>query len=120
MIIIDLFFADGIPEHLTTVEFYRDLRNCLNKNGIIVSNSVGDFSNSDTLNSVLFTFNTIFKDIYYFYDKSYVQQSPIKVANLYILATNNKDIFNSKIRINNIPIIMKKKVNSILKNRNKF
>ena len=32
LIIIDLFFADGIPEHLTTVEFYHDLRNCLNKN----------------------------------------------------------------------------------------
>ena len=29
LIIIDLFFADGIPEHLTTVEFYHDLRNCL-------------------------------------------------------------------------------------------
>ena len=120
LIIIDLFFADGVPEHLTTVEFYHDLRNCLNKNGIIVSNSVGDFSNSNTLNSVLFTFNKIFEDIYYFYDKSYVQQSPLKVANLYILATNNKGILNSKIKINNIPKSMRKKVFSILKNRNKF
>jgi len=120
LIIIDLFFADGIPEHLTTVEFYRDLRNCLDKNGVIVSNSVGDFSNSNTLNSVLFTFNAIFKDVYYFYDKPYIQQSPIKVTNLYILATNNKDIFNSKIRANNIPISMKKKSNFNLKNKNKF
>ena len=120
LIIIDLFFADGVPEHLTTVEFYHDLRNCLNKNGIIVSNSVGDFSNSNTLNSVLFTFNKIFEDIYYFYDKSYVQQSPLKVANLYILATNNKGILNSKIKINDIPKSMRKKVFSILKNRNKF
>ena len=46
LIIIDLFFADGIPEHLTTVEFYNDLKKCLNKNGIILSNSVGDFSNN--------------------------------------------------------------------------
>ena len=120
IIIIDLFFADGIPEHLTTVEFYRDLRNCLNENGVIVSNSLGDFSNNITLNSVLFTFNTVFKDVYYFYDKSYIQQSPIKVANLYILATNNKNIFNSNIEINNIPKILNKKVISILKNRNKF
>ena len=105
---------------MTTVEFYHDLRNCLNKNGIIVSNSVGDFSNSNTLNSVLFTFNKKFEDIYYFYDKSYVQQSPLKVANLYILATNNKDMLNSKIKINNIPKSMRKKVFSILKNRNKF
>ena len=120
LIIIDLFFADGIPEHLTTVEFYHDLRNCLNKNGIILSNSVGDFSNNDTLNSVLFTFNSIFKDVYYFYDKSYIKQSTIKVANLYILATNNKDILNSEIKISDIPKSMTKKVISILKNRNKF
>ena len=102
LIIIDLFFADGIPAHLTTVEFYHDLRNCLNKNGIILSNSVGDFSINDTLNSVLFTFNSIFKDVYYFYDKSYIEQSTIKVANLYN------------------PKSMSKKVISILKNRNKF
>ena len=120
LIIIDLFFADGIPEHLTTVEFYHDLRNCLNKNGIILSNSVGDFSINDTLNSVLFTFNNIFENVYYFYDKSYVEQSTIKVANLYILATNNKDILNSEIKISDIPKSMTKKVISILKNRNKF
>ena len=120
LIIIDLFFADGIPEHLTTVEFYHDLKNCLNKNGIILSNSVGDFSINDTLNSVLFTFNSIFEDVYYFYDKSYVDQSTIKVANLYILATNNKDILNYEIKISDIPKSMSKKVLSILKNRNKF
>lgn len=120
LIIIDLFFADGIPEHLTTVEFYRDLRNCLNKNGIILSNSVGDFSINETLNSVLYTFNSIFEDVYYFYDKSYIEQSTIKVANLYILATNNKDILNSEIKISDIPKSMSKKVISILKNRNKF
>ena len=121
LIIIDLFFTDGIPEHLTTIEFYRDLRNCLKKDGVIVSNSVGDFSNNNTLNSVLFTFNTIFKDVYYFYDKPYIQQARIKVANLYILATNNENIFfNFKIKINNIPKVMKKKVISILNNRNKF
>ena len=120
LIIIDLFFADGIPEHLTTVEFYHDLRNCLSKNGIILSNSVGDFSINNTLNSVLFTFNSVFKDVYYFYDKSYIQQSTIKVANLYILATNNKNVLDSKIKISDIPKSMSKKIISILKNRNKF
>ena len=120
LIIIDLFFADGIPEHLTTVEFYSDLRNCLNKNGIIVSNSVGDFSNIETINSVLFTFKTIFKKTYYFYDKNYIQTSPIKVANLYILATNNDDELSSKIEISNIPKSMNKKILSILGNKNKF
>ena len=92
----------------------------MNKNGIILSNSVGDFSINDTLNSVLFTFNNIFENVYYFYDKSYIEQSTIKVANLYILATNNKDILNSEIKISDIPKSMTKKVISILKNRNKF
>ena len=45
LIIIDLFFADGIPEHLTTIEFYNDLKNCLYDDGILISNSITDFSN---------------------------------------------------------------------------
>ena len=31
LIVIDLFFGDGVPEHLTTKEFYRDLKKCMVK-----------------------------------------------------------------------------------------
>ena len=58
-----------MPEHLTTKEFYNNLNNCLDSQGILLSNSVADFLNEDTLKSVLSTFNSVFNTVYYFYDK---------------------------------------------------
>ena len=120
LIIIDLFFADGIPEHLTTIEFYNDLKNCLYDDGILISNSITDFSNDLTLNTVLSTFNVVFKNLYYFYDKTYVDQSPIKVTNLYTLATNKGKLKNLNLKFDHVPEIMKIKLSSTLKNINKF
>ena len=58
-----MFFADGIPDHLTTIEFYNDLKNCLYDDGILISNSITDFSNNLTLNLDLSKINVtkIFK-----------------------------------------------------------
>ena len=120
LIIIDLFFADGIPEHLTTREFYKDLKNCLNDDGILLSNSITDFSNNLTLNAVLSTFNAVFKNLYYFYDKTYVDQSSIKVTNLYTIATNKGKLKNLNIKFDYVPEGMKTKLSSTLKNINKF
>lgn len=120
LIIIDLFFADGIPEHLTTIEFYNDLKNCLYDDGILISNSITDFSNDLTLNAVLSTFNAVFKNLYYFYDKAYVDQSPIKVTNLYILATNKGQLKKSEVKFDYIPKVMKIKLSSTLQNINRF
>jgi spermidine synthase len=120
LIIIDLFFADGIPEHLTTIEFYNDLKNCLYDDGILISNSITDFSNDLTLNTVLSTFNAVFKNLYYFYDKTYVDQSPIKVTNLYTLATNKGQLKNLNLKFDHVPEIMRAKLSSTLRNINKF
>ena len=120
LIIIDLFFADGIPEHLTTIEFYKDLKNCLYDDGILISNSITDFSNNLTLNAVLSTFNAVFKNLYYFYDKTYVDQSSIKVTNLYTIATNKGKLKNLNIKFDYVPEGMKTKLSSTLKNINKF
>ena len=120
LIIIDLFFADGIPEHLTTIEFYKDLKNCLYDDGILISNSITDFSNNLTLNAVLSTFNAVFKNLYYFYDKTYVDQSSIKVTNLYTLATNKGKLKNLNLKFDHVPEGMKTKLSSIIKNINKF
>ena len=120
LIIIDLFFADGIPEHLTTIEFYKDLKNCLYDDGILISNSITDFSNNLTLNSVLSTFNAVFKNLYYFYDKTYLEKSSIKVTNLYTLATNKGELKNFNFKFDHVPEDMKIKLFSTLKNINKF
>ena len=120
LIIIDLFFADGIPEHLTTIEFYKDLKNCLYDDGILISNSITDFSNNLTLNAVLSTFNAVFKNLYYFYDKAYVDQSSIKVTNLYTLATNRGKLKNLNFKFDHVPEGMKIRLSSTLKNINEF
>ena len=120
LIIIDLFFADGIPDHLTTIEFYNDLKNCLYDDGILISNSITDFSNNLTLNAVLSTFNAVFKNLYYFYDKTYLEKSSIKVTNLYTLATNKGELKNFNFKFDHVPEDMKIKLFSTLKNINKF
>ena len=115
-----MFFADGIPEHLTTIEFYKDLKNCLYDDGILISNSITDFSNNLTLNTVLSTFNAVFKNLYYFYDKTYLEKSSIKVTNLYTLATNKRELKNFNFKFDHVPEGMKIKLYSTLKNINKF
>ena len=120
LIIVDLFFEDGSPEHLTTVEFYKDLKNCLKDEGILISNSIADFSDNLTLNTILSTFNAVFKNIYYFYDKIYVDQAILKTTNLYILASNKKGHKKIDIKLENVPNNMHPKILHTLKNINKF
>jgi len=120
LIIVDLFFEDGAPEHLTTFEFYKDLKNCLNNDGILLSNAIADFSNDLTVNTILSTFNAVFKNLYYFYDDVNLARSNLKVSNLYILASNQKELRNLNIKLENVPASMKDKIYHTLKNVNKF
>ena len=109
-----------MPEHLTTKEFYNNLNNCLDSQGILLSNSVADFLNEDTLKSVLSTFNSVFNKVYYFYDKEFMIKTNIKTTNLYVLATNKNKLNNLDIKFENIPKKMRHRVISTLRNLNKF
>ena len=120
LIIVDLFFEDGAPEHLTTFEFYQNLKNCLNEKGVVVSNAIVDFSNNLTLSTTLSTFNAVFKNVYYFYDKIHLKKSNLKVSNLYVLASNQSKFKQTNIKLENVPKSMKDKVYRTLKNTNKF
>ena len=62
----------------------------------------------------------MFKNLYYFYDKTYVDQSPVKVANLYTLGTNRGQLKNLNVKFDHIPESMKTKLSSTLKNINRF
>ena len=118
--VVDLFFEDGAPEHLTTFEFYQNLNNCLNDKGIVVSNAIADFSNNLTMSTILSTFNSVFKSIYYFYDDIHIKRSNLMVSNLYILASNQSKFKQTNIKLENVPKSMKEKVYRTLKNINKF
>ena len=116
VIVIDLFMADGVPEHLTTKEFYQDLKSCLNNDGIVVSNTFMDFTNKLGFNSVLSTFNTVFKDVYY------SNKVKNRVDNLFIVASRKGVIKNLDLSINfnSTPKHITPKIISILKSFEKF
>ena len=117
LIIIDLFFADGVPEHLTTKEFYKNLDNCLNDNGVVLSNSLMDFSNKLALNSVLSTFSNQFDDLHFFHKPG------AEVGNLYIVAGKNgtsKRLEGLNVSLDFIPKGIKSKVIQVLRNAKKF
>ena len=117
LIIIDLFFADGVPEHLTTKEFYKNLDNCLNDNGVVLSNSLIDFSNELALNSVLSTFNNQFDDLHFFHIPA------AEISNLYIIAGKNgtsKRVQGFNVSLDFIPKGIKPTVIQVLKNTKKF
>ena len=108
--------ADGVPEHLTTKEFYQDLKNCLNNDGIVISNTFMDFTNKLGFNSVLSTFNTVFKDVYY------SNKVKNRVDNLFIVASRKGVIKNLDLSINfnSTPKNITPKIISILKSFEKF
>jgi predicted membrane-bound spermidine synthase len=117
LIIIDLFFADGVPEHLTTKEFYKNLDNCLNDNGVVLSNSLMDFSNELALNSVLSTFNNQFDDLHFFHIPA------AEIGNLYIIAGKNgtsKRVQGLNVSLDFIPKGIKSEVIQVLRNAKKF
>ncbi|OAN52262.1 hypothetical protein A6A04_00790 [Paramagnetospirillum marisnigri] len=57
---IDLFFGDGIPEHLTTREFFADVRNCLAPQGVIAMNSLFVFENTTYYRHLVATMVSVF------------------------------------------------------------
>ena len=116
VIVIDLFLADGVPEHLTTKEFYQDLKSCLNNDGIVISNTFMDFTNKLGFNSVLSTFNTVFKDVYY------SNKVKDRIGSLFIVASRKGVIKNLDLSINfnSIPKHITPKIISTLKSFEKF
>ena len=117
LVVIDLFFSDGVPEHLTTKEFYKNLDDCLNDNGVVLSNSLMDFSNKLALNSVLSTFNSQFDDLHFFHRPGF------EVANLYIVAGKkgtSKRVQGLNISLDFIPEQIKPTVVQIIRNAKKF
>jgi spermidine synthase len=42
VIVVDLFHGDGTPDYLVTREFFRDLKACLGRDGVVVFNTFAD------------------------------------------------------------------------------
>ena len=42
LVVVDLFYGDGTPEYLITRDFFRDLRRCMNPDGVAIFNTFAD------------------------------------------------------------------------------
>jgi len=120
LVIIDLFFADGVPEHLTTKEFFEDIQKCMNRDGILISNNFTDIGNKLTITSLLSTFYSVYGNIYYFYNKNLVKDKKIKTTNLFIVAFDKPLTQNITFDFEDVPENILKIVFGNLRNSNKF
>jgi spermidine synthase len=85
MILLDAYYADAVPFHLTTREFLKELKAKLTPTGIVVSNIIGNVRGADSklFRSILKTLATEFPQIYVF---------PVEeVSNIIVIATPAKE-----------------------------
>ncbi len=60
IVIADLFAGDGSPEHLVTREFYRDVRACLTRDGIMGLNTFVDPDHPEPFRALVATCVSVF------------------------------------------------------------
>jgi spermidine synthase len=85
VIVLDAYYADAIPFHLSTREFLQELKAKLTPTGILVSNIIGSVRGNDSklFRSILKTLQTEFPQTYVF---------PVdEVSNIIVIATQEKD-----------------------------
>ncbi len=85
VIVLDAYYADAIPFHLSTREFFQELKAKLTPTGILVSNIIGSVRGSDSklFRSILKTLQTEFPQTYVF---------PVdEVSNIIVIATQEKE-----------------------------
>lgn len=65
MIVVDAYFADSIPFHLATAQFFELLRSRLTPGGVVVSNVIGaaDGPASQLLRSMTKTYRSVFSTV---------------------------------------------------------
>ena len=85
VIVLDAYYADAIPFHLSTREFLQELKAKLTPTGILVSNIIGTVRGADSklFRSMLKTLQTEFPQTYVF---------PVdEVSNIIVIATQEKE-----------------------------
>jgi spermidine synthase len=65
MIVIDAYFADSIPFHLATTQFFELVRSRLSPGGVVVSNVIGAVEGTDSklLRSMTKTYRSVFPTV---------------------------------------------------------
>jgi spermidine synthase len=91
VIVIDAFYSDAIPFHLTTVEFLELARSRLAPGGVIVSNIIGAVAGlqSRLLRSMTRTYRTVFPTVTWHPVNLQGDTDPESVRNVILVATES-------------------------------
>ncbi len=89
VIILDAYFAEGIPFHLATKEFLELARDHLNPSGIIVSNIIGAMAgaNSRLYRALHKTYGAVFPGLYPFPTAFSIGHDPAETRTIILIAT---------------------------------
>lgn len=89
LVLVDAYYADSIPFHLTTREFLQLLSSRLSDDGVVVSNIIGSLSGarSKLFRSMLKTFQSVFSQVYVFPVNGTGQADDTLERNIIVVAT---------------------------------
>lgn len=92
MIVIDAYYADAMPFHLTTDEFYREVRSCLATDGVVAFNVISSVEGggSDIFRSMYRTASGVWSDLWVFPIGIGKDGEAAEHRNIIVLATDNE------------------------------
>lgn len=90
LICLDAYYADSIPFHLTTKEFFERVKSRLAPGGIVEANLIGAYEgpDSDLYRSLHKTFGETFSTLYTF--PVYWRNDPATLRNIMLVATDSR------------------------------
>lgn len=89
LVVLDAYFAEGIPFHLATKEFLEQVRERLTPGGVVVSNIIGalDGPNSHLYRALHKTYGAVFPGLYPFPTAFGLARNPTETRTIILVAT---------------------------------
>ncbi|KAF0191671.1 MAG: Uncharacterized protein FD165_1394 [Gammaproteobacteria bacterium] len=99
-IIVDLFTGDGIPDYLLTRNFFADMRQCLQHDGVIVINAFTVPEHFKASYHMFKTLRSVFRHLLVFHDDIQKRDEPM---HLFMVATDREAVGNISISVGGVP-----------------
>jgi spermidine synthase len=120
IVVLDLFHGDGMPEHITTWEFFQDINKCLSGEGVLLSNIFIGLGDERAKMSLLATINSAFGNVHFFHSRTeFDEDDKIKFTNANIVATKTTHSEQISFDIAHVPQGIQEKVFTTLKTHTK-
>jgi predicted membrane-bound spermidine synthase len=121
IIVLDLFHGDGIPEHVTSQEFFRDIEKCLSDEGVLLSNVWMALGDQQSKMSLLATNFSVFGDVHLFHTEiSFKKDDKLRFTNAYIVAPKIDHSLKIPFDLSDVPKAIRVKVFTTLKSHKKL